>query len=654
MKKSVPILICIFVILFMFTPYPVSSELMNGVNKAKEFWFFGISILIIFTAAIYWAFRKKPQFRLHWPDLFILLYYLYLIGHIFFTDPAKFYLDKFIIQTLWVVLYFVLKSFWGAANHRSGKYFEFFSIGLMVSASGQAVIGLLQLYGLQPSLNSQFQITGSFVNPAPFSFFLGAVFPFALAIYFQYQEKLKIIDISNCFSLPLLPKLKTSLDHIIYYISIATLLLILLVLPVTMIRTGWLMAIAGSVFVMYHQYKPEINTALVKKWVRWMLIPVVLLSMVAVMYVAYVLKKDSADGRALIWEITVDKITESPVFGQGYNAFYSQYNNWQADWFAAHPEEKEGPKAMLAGNVKFAYNEFLEIAADLGIFGLVLMGLFLVGVLKPHTLPENNLFKNNHQKATLATCIALLAGSWFSYPLYSLPTFVLLLVLISILVGYQKPWKIVKLNIMVRLTALIFVIGGAYWFIQNKAATYKAFADWKYANYFLTSNNFIVAIETYEELYPVLKTEDLFLQQYGKALSLNGNYNKSVEILSQATAYGSDIYLYTTLGDNYKALDQIEEAIKNYQKSTDMAPHKFYAPYLMANLHMETGDTISAAKIAMELLEKPVKVHSKAIDEIKQEMKNILTAAEPQNKGRENDRSKSSAHGKESSRKDDV
>ena len=373
------ILIVTLITLLVFTPFAVSKEMMSGVNMAKTFWFFGTGTLVICFSSILFLLRKKLQFRLHWPDFFILLYYLYLIGHIFFTDPAKFHLDKFITQTLWVILYFVLKSFWGAANHRSGKYFEFFSIGLMISASGQAAIGLLQLYGLQPSLNSQFKITGSFVNPAPFSFFLGAVFPFALAIYFQYQEKLKTIDISKCVSLPLLPKLKISLDHIIYYISIITLLLILLVLPITMIRTGWLMGIAGSLFVLYHQFKPDIKEAFSKKWIRWMAIPVVLLSMIAVMYGAYVLKKDSTDGRALIWEITIDKITESPVFGQGFGAFYSQYNNWQADWFAAHPEEKEGPKAMLAGNVKFAYNEFLEVAADLGIFGLVLLILFLVG-----------------------------------------------------------------------------------------------------------------------------------------------------------------------------------------------------------------------------------------------------------------------------------
>ena len=205
---------------------------------------------------------------------------------------------------------------------------------------------------------------------------------------------------------------------------------------------------------------------------------------------------------------------------------------------------------------------------------------------------------------------------------------------------------------MVRLTALIFVIGGAYWFIQNKAATYKAFADWKYANYFLTSNNFIVAIETYEELYPVLKTEDLFLQEYGKALSLNGNYRKSVEILNQAITYGSDVYLYTTLGDNYKALDKKEEAKKNYQKAIDMAPHKFYAPYLLAKLHFETGDTTTAVQLAMELLNKPVKIHSTAIDEIKQEMQDILTAADSEKTTSE--RAKPSASRKDTGGKDDV
>ena len=56
-----------------------------------------------------------------------------------------------------------------------------------------------------------------------------------------------------------------------------------------------------------------------------------------------------------------------------------------------------------------------------------------------------------------------------------------------------------------------------------------------------------------------------------------------------------------------------------------MAPHKFFAPYLLAKLHHESGNRKQAEMIANELLQKEVKVHSTAIEEIKQEMKDITT-----------------------------
>ena len=211
-----------------------------------------------------------------------------------------------------------------------------------------------------------------------------------------------------------------------------------------------------------------------------------------------------------------------------------------------------------------------------------------------------------------------------------------------------------KIQAVIRLSALVAVIAFSFLFIKSKVAIYKAFTDWKYANYFLATNSPQIAIETYEELYPALKREGMFLQQYGKALSLNGDHKKSVDILNQATAYGSDIYLYATLGDNYKALGQKEKAAAAYQKAIDMAPHKFFAPYLLATLHFETGDTARARQIAKKLLKKPVKVHSTAIDEIKQEMKNILTAGDPENKGPETERVKPSTFGKDTGGKNDV
>src|SRR5699024_1643230 len=107
MKKIFKQYFLLLILLLLFTPYAVDSGLMDGVNKAKTFWFYGVALLIVLSGCLFLLFAKKPSMRLHWPDLLLLLYYGYVVVHIWLTDPIIFHLDKFAILTLTVVLYFI-------------------------------------------------------------------------------------------------------------------------------------------------------------------------------------------------------------------------------------------------------------------------------------------------------------------------------------------------------------------------------------------------------------------------------------------------------------------------------------------------------------------------------------------------------------------
>jgi ABC-type transport system involved in cytochrome bd biosynthesis fused ATPase/permease subunit len=59
-----------------------------------------------------------------------------------------------------------------------------------------------------------------------------------------------------------------------------------------------------------------------------------------------------------------------------------------------------------------------------------------------------------------------------------------------------------------------------------------------------------------------------------------------------------------------------------------MAPGKFYPLYLLAKLYDASGQQQKAIAMANTLLNKEVKVHSTAIEEIKEEMKVIIKIKE--------------------------
>jgi tetratricopeptide (TPR) repeat protein len=90
----------------------------------------------------------------------------------------------------------------------------------------------------------------------------------------------------------------------------------------------------------------------------------------------YFLKKDSADGRLLIWRCSWEMIKENPVKGLGYGqgGFKAHYMNYQAKYFEAHPDSKQ---AMLADNVNRPFNEYLLLLVNYGLFGLLVFILFL-------------------------------------------------------------------------------------------------------------------------------------------------------------------------------------------------------------------------------------------------------------------------------------
>ncbi|HCD91750.1 MAG TPA: ligase, partial [Odoribacter splanchnicus] len=63
-------------------------------------------------------------------------------------------------------------------------------------------------------------------------------------------------------------------------------------------------------------------------------------------------------------------VADAPLTGHGPDAFQAEYMDYQAGWLAEHPEEKW---ERLAGNVRHPFNEYLRIAAEYGVAGLLLV-----------------------------------------------------------------------------------------------------------------------------------------------------------------------------------------------------------------------------------------------------------------------------------------
>ena len=157
---------------------------------------------------------------------------------------------------------------------------------LILAGSVEAVWGLLQVYGYEPSNHSLYALTGSFYNPGPYSGFLAMCVPVALNEWLEGKRIWK-------------------------HVALVALVLMLVVLPSGMSRSAWVAALVASGYVLGMHYREKVC----RYW-KYFCVGSLLLAVLGVG--AYHWKKDSADGRLLMWKVATLAVLEHSWQGVGW------------------------------------------------------------------------------------------------------------------------------------------------------------------------------------------------------------------------------------------------------------------------------------------------------------------------------------------------
>ncbi|MDE5611457.1 MAG: O-antigen ligase family protein [Odoribacter sp.] len=479
-------------------------------------------------------------------------------------------------------------------------------LALLLWGICEAVYGNLQLYGYYASNNGLYKMTGTFLNPGPFSGFLATIFPLALS-YLLHPAK-------DSGYLP----------RIIRYVSGACLLLTLLLLPAGMSRAAWVAVIVGSLIVFggYHSFRELFQKYDLrqKRKMLWGCSGLLVLLIVASVSVYY-LKKDSADGRLLIWKITTQLIAEHPVTGVGAGNFAGAYGEAQAAYFNSGKNTPQ--ETFVAGCPEYGFNEFLQIAAEHGIPALLLFLTVLVFAFRNARI--------NRQYGIAGSLAAFLTFACFSYP-FSVPQSS---ILFALLLGcansdfrprpetcYRKQLLFTGIPLLILLFPLLRT--GQQWKIRQEAID-----SWKGEQTYYQMQIYESATEHYRKLYPVLKDEPRFLFELGQCLSKTGAYEESNRILREGSRFSSDPMFWNIMGKNHQALKQYREAEACFLRAGAMVPHRLYPLYLLAHLYFESQQTEKGIATARTVISRTPKVMSAATEEMKAEMKEKLSTFTP-------------------------
>lgn len=679
--------------MFALLPSANMNSLMNGTQSGKTFIL--LYLIIVLSAIVLLNtlfFNKTRCFRINILDVLLLIWCLYVILNCY-IQGVSFSLRLGEFYGL-IFLYLVIRQI-------NSQYFIWLYISLVLGGVIQAIYGNLQLWGYFPSHHGIFKMTGSFYNPGPYAGYLAAVFPIALGLYIygisiKFPKRnpvvLKLGSFYNLVKSNLVRKI--SIAHFFYnnkwekspseeqkgsirfsdYITIKSFFLIsiisiCLVLPASRSRAAWLAVFVSSFYLLAAKYKllSQITSYFNTRIKQLSLISSLVIILTISGAYLYHMKKSSADGRLLIWKVTLSMNKDKPFVGYGFDQFKAHYMDYQSTYFEQNQDSEE---AMVAGDNNYAFNELLQQSAENGIVGILLLVVIVVFIfLGKCSTPELNelmsepipIEQETNEKISLplqygkmpngkveqdwaflhisrAVILSVLVFGMFSYPLQILPIKICLVAALAISAGvfsrkeninFQIP---IHLNRSLRFTIKSIVsIGflGLLWIaiIQVKLVE-TAYSNWKNAFDLYNFGIYADCLEDYGKAYPQLKTNGDFLTNYGKALSMAEKHAEAVAILQQAAKYYPNIIVYTALGDSYKKLEQTDLAEESYLHAWHMNPSRFYPLYLLAKLYDETGQKEKANEVAKELLEKDIKIESTAIEEIKEEMRTIIEKSE--------------------------
>lgn len=435
------------------------------------------------------------------------------------------------------------------------------AFAILLCGVSQAIYGIWQW-----SISSVSGISGSFDNPAGLSSFLVFSIPFG---YYGATRLRK------------------------QWMALTGTAVLCIAILLTESRTGILCTII-LLFLHIRRYMTRYRK-------KFILVFSVLFAIISVTLYDY--KKDSANGRMLIWRCTLEMICDNPWLGYGHNGFRSNYMNRQAEYFQHHPDSRY---AMLADDVKHPFNEYLYLLTHYGLWGgFVLMAFAVWSVRAWQKHPDGS------SRPAMLCLVVIAVFSMFSYPFRYPHTWILCIY--SVIILSCNAWKIHH-KTQTRLLFLLALCLSSLAFQVLKRIL--AEIQWRQVADSSLCGMTEEMLPVYKDLYKDLRDDPLFLYNYAAELNVAGQYEKSLRIGKECENLLADYFTQLLLADNCKHLKKYKEAIRHLAQASYMCPNRFVPLYELYEIHKIQRDSIAMHGIGQTILTKPIKIDSPEIQRI--------------------------------------
>ena len=323
-------------------------------------------------------------------------------------------------------------------------------------------------------------------------------------------------------------------------------------------------------------------------------------------------KIDSTKGRLLVWEVTLQMLSDALPFGFGCGGFERNYMNYQAEYFRHHTESAY---ALLADNTTTPFNEYLHLIINYGLIGFVIFVTLIV-------LYSNWYKRCKSDKRYVSLCSILSIGilSMFSYPFL-----------------YPVTWIMLALN-------FLCIMPQNYWYNLNLYGRNIAFCTTPIA---ICIASYVVKCgidermwREYSEMDNIERKKNMVMKKkldasfrdnqyynYAEALEKyeTKDYERTLYHLSVCEKHMADYDVLLLKVQSLLHLKKYKEVKQYAEQAHYMCPCRFYPLYYLALAYYAENNIKMMRQVCEEIRNKKIKVNSWDIMAIRYLSKKIYT-----------------------------
>ena len=580
-KENIPL----YAISVIALASPLSGYAFRGLTAYNSYFISTIMLsafLTVYAISTIFSKNKRSAITVSKIDILIGVYLLYNLLGISVLHKTSHEPLFYIKWSLLIMLYVTARL---STKDNAVKLLDLLIIGGLI----QAAIVFAQYIGIINSLNGDFSITGSFANPGHLAVYLSGSIVSAIILFKQSYKTAK----------------KSS----------KILLLIIIIILFTALclcksRTSFIALVAAVIIILLQTDRFRHFTKVCKSAIVVCSV-ILLLFMVAV---SYHIRVKSADARLLIWRVSTELFEQTPVFGNGTESFRKQYMYKQAEFFSTNPN-LNSKYVMVANNHYQAFNEFIHIACEQGIVGLLLF-LSIIGYV----------FVKGKNLIAKSLLVWLLVSSCFLYTADIFPIVILFPIILGILDNgccACSGRKIRYIPYRSGRTVSAIILFGVLLYSSYYKHRYDTISKRLIQRVYCCKTEMMVLLQS--ENYDIIKRNKDFSLLFAKMAFNELEPKVAIKVISDIAANSiATSTMICDLGDLCRKQKLYREAEKQYKLASDMVPCRIMPNYMLFKLYVEMEDYTSAYRMAENILSQPVSITGSIVLRIRNEVKEWL------------------------------